>query len=106
MVLYPDVQVKARREIDELISGGSPRLPTLVDRPNLPYVNAIVKEVYRWNPSVPLGMLMIRSFGQSFCILTNLYNRATSSPQQGRRLSQLPHLTRNNCLAQHLVYAP
>ena len=27
----------------------------LVDMPNLPYIEALVKEVFRWNPVTPLG---------------------------------------------------
>ncbi|KAF7974983.1 hypothetical protein HWV62_10733 [Athelia sp. TMB] len=51
MTLYPDVQVKAQAELDALI-GKDLRLPTFSDRDYLPYVNAIVKEVLRWNPSM------------------------------------------------------
>ena len=58
MTLYPDVQVKAQAELDALI-GKDLRLPTFSDRDYLPYVNAIVKEVLRWNPSVPLGILWL-----------------------------------------------
>ncbi|KAK0215658.1 cytochrome P450 [Armillaria fumosa] len=53
MVLYPRVQEKAQAEIDALALG---RLPTIMDRNRLHYVSAIVKEVWRWNPSVPLGL--------------------------------------------------
>ncbi|PBK80553.1 cytochrome P450 [Armillaria gallica] len=53
MVLYPRVQEKAQAEIDALALG---RLPMIMDRNRLPYVSAIVKEVWRWNPSVPLGL--------------------------------------------------
>ncbi|TFK48755.1 cytochrome P450 [Heliocybe sulcata] len=54
MTLYPDAQKKAQDEIDALI--GSDRLPVLKDRDRLPYVNALVKEVYRWHPIAPLGL--------------------------------------------------
>ena len=54
MVLYPDVQKKAREEIDRVV--GSKCLPSFADRPNLPYVEALLKEVYRWNPVGPLGI--------------------------------------------------
>ncbi|KAG6871539.1 hypothetical protein C0995_003461, partial [Termitomyces sp. Mi166 len=54
MVLFPDVQKKAQTEIDTVI--GSDRLPTLADRPHLPYVNAVVTEVLRWNSIVPTGV--------------------------------------------------
>lgn len=30
-------------------------MPSLSDRPNLPYVDAIVKEVNRWRPVGPMG---------------------------------------------------
>ena len=53
MALYPDVQAKGQNEIDSLLKGK--RLPKSSDSDSLPYVNAIVKEVLRWNPSVPLG---------------------------------------------------
>jgi hypothetical protein len=32
-------------------------LPTLDDRLELPYVDALVKEVFRWQPVTPLGTL-------------------------------------------------
>lgn len=54
MALYPDVQVKARAELDTVV--GPNRLPTFKDRDTLVYTNAIIKEVLRWRPIVPLGM--------------------------------------------------
>jgi cytochrome P450 len=53
MVQYPHVQAKAQAEIDALLHGS--RLPTFEDFASLPYLNAIVKEVLRWNPVVPLA---------------------------------------------------
>jgi len=35
------------------------RLPTFEDRPRLPFVDAICKEVKRWRPVVPLGELLL-----------------------------------------------
>ncbi|KAG5756938.1 hypothetical protein H9Q70_000477 [Fusarium xylarioides] len=54
MILHPDVQKKAQEEIGGVI--GNERLPNCSDRPGLPYVNALVKEVLRWNPVVPMGL--------------------------------------------------
>jgi len=54
MVLYPEVQVKAQAEIDTVI--GSTRFPCFEDRPSLPYIEAILRELPRWNPTLPLGM--------------------------------------------------
>lgn len=48
MTLFPNVQKKAQAEIDAVI--GHERLPTHADRERLPYVNALVTEVLRWNP--------------------------------------------------------
>jgi len=53
MVLYPDVQKRAHAEIDSVI--GKYRLPAFEDRASLPYVGAIIREVLRWEPIVPLG---------------------------------------------------
>ncbi|KAF7346415.1 putative cytochrome P450 [Mycena sanguinolenta] len=54
MAVYPDVQKKAQAEIDTVV--GSHRLPEFADRPSLPFVEALYREVMRWKPMVPLGM--------------------------------------------------
>lgn len=45
MVLNPEVQRRGQEELDTVI--GNSGLPTFKDRPNLPYVNAIVNEAMR-----------------------------------------------------------
>ncbi|KAG6908024.1 hypothetical protein DXG01_006443 [Tephrocybe rancida] len=50
MALHPEVAKKAQAEIDSII--GNDRLPTFNDRPHLPYVDALSKEVFRWNAVV------------------------------------------------------
>ncbi|CCM02014.1 uncharacterized protein FIBRA_04090 [Fibroporia radiculosa] len=52
MLHYPEIQAKARAEIDAVV--GCDRLPSLADKSSLPYVRSIVTEVYRWAPPVPL----------------------------------------------------
>jgi cytochrome P450 len=52
MALNPEVQRKAQEEIDRVI--GSQRLPSLEDRSALPYVEAVYREIMRWNPPLPL----------------------------------------------------
>ena len=46
MILHPDVFAKAQAEIDHVV--GSDRLPDFQDRNSLPYVESVVKEVYRY----------------------------------------------------------
>ena len=76
MVCYPEVQKEAQAELDDVLNG---RLPEHSDFPSLPYLLALVKEVYRyaavcfeysflpvncvsrWQPVVPLGMLFFVS---------------------------------------------
>jgi Cytochrome P450 len=72
MVLNPEVQLKAQNELDSII--GFDRLPTLEDRPSLPYIERVMQETFRcahqilivsifleaafiprWHPVVPLG---------------------------------------------------
>ena len=53
MVLNQDAQQKAQAEIQNVV--GHERLPTLDDRKDLPYVNALIKEVLRWAPPAPIG---------------------------------------------------
>ncbi|KAG1795476.1 cytochrome P450 [Suillus plorans] len=47
MTLFPDVQKKAQAEIDAVV--GPDHLPSFADRASLPYVEALTKEVLRWN---------------------------------------------------------
>ncbi|KAH9934348.1 cytochrome P450 [Fomitopsis serialis] len=54
MVRHPDVQAKAQAEIDQVV--GSERLPSITDRPSLPYVRSVITEVFRWYPPTPLGL--------------------------------------------------
>ncbi|KAH9003795.1 cytochrome P450 [Lactarius hatsudake] len=54
LLLYPDIQTRAQAEIDQVI--GRSRLPAFSDRPNLPYVDAICKELLRWRLVLPLGV--------------------------------------------------
>ena len=51
MVLFPEVQRKAQAELDVIV--GQDRLVVSLDRDSLPYMNALVKEVLRWRPSLP-----------------------------------------------------
>jgi cytochrome P450 len=70
MMLHPESQRKAQRQIDEVLKGR--RLPDIKDRESLAYVDAILMEVlryvtcfslilrlllitFRWNPVAPLG---------------------------------------------------
>ena len=46
MVLHPEVYAAAQQEIDRVI--GSTRLPELSDRDDLPFMNAVIKETYRY----------------------------------------------------------
>lgn len=54
MSVFPEVQKKAREEVDRVI--GSHRLPVSADRDNLPYIMAIMKETHRWHPVAPMGL--------------------------------------------------
>ncbi|OCH84169.1 cytochrome P450 [Obba rivulosa] len=54
MALSPNKQVLAQAEIDRVV--GIDRLPSIEDMPNLPYINAVIKETMRWHPSLPLGI--------------------------------------------------
>ncbi|KAJ5680247.1 Cytochrome P450 E-class group I [Penicillium majusculum] len=53
MAKFPDVQRRAQAELDLVVGS---RLPILNDRPNLPYIDALIKEVMRWHPIGPLGV--------------------------------------------------
>ncbi|KAL2479143.1 Cytochrome [Forsythia ovata] len=52
MILHPDIQAKAQFELDTIV--GTDRTVTDSDLPNLPYLQAIVKETLRVHPPGPL----------------------------------------------------
>jgi len=51
---YPEVQRRAREEIDVVC--GTERAPLFSDFNNLPYINCIVKEGMRWRPTASAGL--------------------------------------------------
>lgn len=53
MTLHPEIFLDAQAEIDAIV--GRQRLPQLSDRAKLPFLECILKEVYRWNPAAPIG---------------------------------------------------
>ncbi|QRW23946.1 cytochrome P450 family protein [Rhizoctonia solani] len=54
MVLNPDVQLKAQKELDTVL--GPTSLPTMSDRERLPYMRKLIQEVLRWQPVAPTGV--------------------------------------------------
>ena len=53
LVLYPEVQKRAQAELDTVTTRD--RLPSFDDRPRLPYVDALCRELLRWQVATPLG---------------------------------------------------
>jgi hypothetical protein len=57
VLIRPDVQTMVQKQLDAVT--GRERLPTFEDRPRLPLVDAVCKEVLRWRPVTPLGESML-----------------------------------------------
>jgi cytochrome P450 len=54
MIAHPDVQRRAQEQLDRVV--GRFRPPTFADAPNLPYIQALIKETLRWRPVLPLSI--------------------------------------------------
>ncbi|XP_061094507.1 cytochrome P450 2J1-like isoform X1 [Conger conger] len=54
MIKYPDVQEKVQAEIDHVI--GQSRMPSMADRPNMPYTDAVIHEIQRMGNILPLNL--------------------------------------------------
>ncbi|KAF8314282.1 cytochrome P450 [Clavulina sp. PMI_390] len=59
MLLHPEVRRKAQKEIDQVV--GHDRLPCIDDQPDLPYLDALIKEVLRWRPLSPFSIPTVPS---------------------------------------------
>ncbi|KAL1738285.1 cytochrome P450, partial [Schizophyllum fasciatum] len=53
VVNHPEVQARAQAELDRVVGPG--RLPELSDRKNLPYLERVMQETFRFWPTSPLG---------------------------------------------------
>lgn len=53
MLHYPEVMHKAQAELDSVV--GISRIPDFSDKPQLPYIQAVVNETLRWRPIAVLG---------------------------------------------------
>ena len=54
MLHAPEVQKKAQAEIDLVI--GNDRLPSATDYDQLPYIQAVMSEVFRYHPVAPMDI--------------------------------------------------
>ncbi|GJE91204.1 cytochrome P450 [Phanerochaete sordida] len=52
MLHYPEVQQKAQAEVDRVTGGAW--VPRMHDREQFPYLDCVLKELFRFNPAVPL----------------------------------------------------
>lgn len=59
MCIYPEVQAEAQAELDAVI--GTDRMPEFADRDRLPYINALIWEISRWQPVGFVGMCLYPS---------------------------------------------
>ena len=56
LVLFPEVGKRAQAELDVVL--GRDRLPTFDDRSRLPYIEAICRELLRWQMVAALGSIV------------------------------------------------
>ncbi|KAG8923844.1 hypothetical protein FRC00_005791 [Tulasnella sp. 408] len=53
MTLYPDIQARAREEVDRIYGEGC--LRDTEGQEKMPYMHALLLECMRWNPPAPAG---------------------------------------------------
>ena len=53
MIANPGAMKKAQEELDRVVGKGE--LPDFCHKDSLPYIDALIKELLRWSPPVPLS---------------------------------------------------
>ena len=53
MILNPGAMKKAQEELDRVVGKGE--LPDFSHKDDLPYIDALVKELLRWSPPLPIA---------------------------------------------------
>ncbi|XP_019134716.2 cytochrome P450 2J6 [Larimichthys crocea] len=59
MIHYPHIQERVQAEIDKVV--GSSRQPSLADRENMPYTDAVIHEIQRMANIIPLNVVHMAS---------------------------------------------
>ncbi|KAF8308942.1 cytochrome P450, partial [Clavulina sp. PMI_390] len=69
MIQFPEVQRKAQEEIDRVVGGD--RLPSFDDYKELPYLEAVIKELLRWRPTAPISIphILVQDDEYQGCII-------------------------------------
>ena len=81
MALHPKVQAQAQAQLDSVI--GMKRLPEFDDIASLPYIEAILLEITRWRPVVPLSMYSSQlAHERSLSMLNNQNSKCTHTHQR------------------------
>lgn len=100
MIQHPEILQKAHKELDSVV--GNSRLPTFSDRPNLPYVNAVVNETLRLSSPVPLGWYPCPYLTGHTCSLRGRF-RSPAPYHGGQRVQEHVHSQGHARLRQQLV---
>jgi len=99
---YPTIQKRAQAEIDAVV--GIERPPSFHDRADLPFINALCKEILRYNPPVPAGM-SLNPCAPTLKQIINT-NRCSSQIFDGRPARWVLHPERNSSYCEHRVSSP
>ncbi|KAG2356567.1 cytochrome P450 [Suillus spraguei] len=107
MMLYPDVQARARAEIDQVV------MPDKIDdRPSLPNLDAALYEVLRWHSPFPLANSLHRNVYDGYFIpkgtmvMVNQWSLSRDEDvfPDASRFDPTRHLTADGQLKDHLVH--
>ncbi|KAF0042329.1 hypothetical protein F2P81_005861 [Scophthalmus maximus] len=91
MIHYPHIQDKVHAEIDAVV--GSSRQPSITDRENMPYTDAVIHEIQRLGDILPLNVARMASKDTTLNNYTIPKARRPLLPAGCLRFKELGHLT-------------